>query len=110
MNNLENAANKFGDFINKLQNPSITDIVLYEYGEENIKFCYIMNGEEIEEEHLKIDIAGAIGMDVQRMTTEFLDGRTMTYESEDFINGVLEYDYEFTKEQIKEFIEGGLNA
>jgi len=110
MNNLEAAANKFGDFINKLQQPSITGIVIYEYGEENIKFCYIINGEEIEEEHLKIDIAGAIGMEVQRMTTEFLDGNTMTYESEDFINGILDYDYEFTKEEIKEFIEGGLGA
>ena len=110
MDNLEAAANKFGDFINKLQNPSITGIVLYEYGEENIKFCYIINGKEIEKEHYKTDIAGAIGLDVQRMTTEFLDGRTMTYESEYFINEVLEYDYEFTKEQIKEFIEGGLGA
>ena len=110
MNNLEAAANKFGDFINKLQQPSITGIVIYEYGEEYVKFCYIINGEEIEEEHYKIDIAGAIGLDVQRMTTEFLDGSTMTYESEDFINGVLDYDYEFTKEEIKEFIEGGLDA
>ena len=110
MSNLENAANKFGDFINKLQKPNITSITLYDYGECDMSFCYMMNGEEIEESHLKIDIAGAIGLDVERKTTEFLDGSTMTYDSNDFIEGVLDHEYGFNKDDIREFIEGGLDA